>query len=55
MTDLIEVHIDHSGRASLTGKLRYFAKERSQTSIFEYADEWLAFDDAFSISGDLFQ
>ena len=55
MTDLIEVHIDHSGRASLIGKLRYFAKERSQTSIFEYADEWLAFDDAFSISDDLFQ
>ena len=55
MIDLIEVHIDHSGRASLIGKVRYFAKERSQASIFEYADEWLAFDDAFSIKNDLFQ
>lgn len=49
MTDLIEIHIDHSGRTSLVGRLRYFAKARSQTSIFEYADEWLAFDDAFAI------
>ena len=49
MTDLIEIHIDHSGRTSLVGRLRYFAKVRSQTSIFEYADKWLAFDDAFAI------
>ena len=37
MTDLIEVHIDHSGRASLIGMILNFAKERSQASIFEYA------------------
>lgn len=49
MTDLIEIHIDHSDRASLVGRLRYFAKARSQTSIFEYADEWLASDGAFAI------
>lgn len=49
MTDLIEIHIDHSGRTSLVGRLRYFAKARSQTSIFEYAD------DAFAINNDLFQ
>ena len=49
MTDLIEIHIDHSGRTSLVGRLRYFAKARSQTSMFEYADEWLAFDDAIAI------
>lgn len=53
MTDLIEIHIDHSGRTSLVGRLRYFAKARSQASIFEYADEWLAFDDAFAIDNDL--
>ena len=49
MDETIEIHIDHPSGASLVGRLRYFAMARSQTSIFEYAGEWLAFVEAFAI------
>ena len=33
MTDLIEIHIDHSDRASLVGRLRYFAKAQRESNL----------------------
>ena len=49
MTDTIEVHIDHDGETCLVGRCRYVAKHRGQSSVFEYADEWLDRTDAFAL------
>jgi len=49
MTDAIEVHMDMAGQTRLVGLCRYIAKGRGQSSLFEYADEWLGFEGAFAI------
>ena len=49
MTDGIEVHTDHTGEIRLVGRCRYIAKRGSQSSVFEYADEWLDYQSAFSL------
>lgn len=49
MTETIEVHIDLAGETHLVGKLRYFARRRAQSSVFEYTDSWLDHPDAFSL------
>ena len=50
MTDTIEIYINHAGEAHLVGRCRYVAKRHGQrSSVFEYADEWLANPDAFAL------
>ena len=49
MTDTIEIYIDHAGETRLVGRCRYVAKRRGQSSVFEYADEWLDYGDAFAL------
>lgn len=49
MTDTIEIYIDHTGETRLVGRCRYVAKHRGQSSVFEYADEWLGYSDAFAL------
>ena len=49
MTDTIEIHIDHAGETHLVGRCRYIAKRRGQSSLFEYADEWLDNPAAFAL------
>ncbi len=49
MTDTIEIHIDHAGKTHWVGRCRYVAKRHGQSSVFEYADEWLNNPDAFSL------
>ena len=49
MTGTIEIHIDHAGQTHLVGRCRYVAKRRGQSSVFEYADEWLDYSDAFAL------
>ena len=49
MNDLIEVHIDCGGGTCLVGRCRYFARRSRQSSVFEYANEWLDRPDAFAI------
>ena len=49
MNETIEVHIDHAGETRLVGRCRYVAKARSQSSIFEYADGWLGYREAFAL------
>ncbi len=49
MTDTIEIYIDHNGAAHLVGRCRYVAKRNSQSSVFEYAEEWLGTLDAFAL------
>ena len=49
MTDIIEIYIDHAGETRLVGRCRYVAKRRGQSSVFEYADEWLGYVDAFAL------
>lgn len=49
MNNMIEVHIDRGKRTCLVGKCRYFARRGKQSSIFEYANEWLNRSDAFAI------
>lgn len=41
MTDGIEVYTDHTGEMRLVGRCRYIAKRGGQSSVFEYADEWV--------------
>ncbi len=49
MSDVIEVHIDIHGKIHRLGHLRYLAKSRRQSSLFEYSDTWLSHDEAFAI------
>ena len=49
MTDTIEIYIDRDGETHQLGWCRYVAKRRGQSSVFEYAAEWLTRPDAFAI------
>ncbi len=49
MTDTIEIYIDHKGKTHRVGLCRYVAKHRGQSSVFEYAEEWLNNSIAFAI------
>ena len=49
MTDTIDIFIDLHGTTHLVGRCRYVAKRNSQSSVFEYADEWLDYRDAFAL------
>lgn len=49
MTDTIEIYIDRAEGVFLVGRCRYVAKRRGQSSVFEYADEWLAKPEAFAL------
>ena len=49
MRDTIEVHVDGPGGTRMVGRFRYVNKHRGQSSLFEYADEWLADAGAFAI------
>ncbi len=49
MTDTIEIYINHAGDTHIVGRCRYLAKRGGQSSVFEYAAEWLANPNAFAI------
>lgn len=49
MNHTIEVHIDTPDGTSIVGRFRYVNRRHSQSSAFEYADEWLRGTDAFAI------
>ena len=49
MTDALEIYIDHAGSTHLVGRCRYVAKRKGQSSVFEYADEWLDYPEAFAL------
>lgn len=49
MTDTLEIYIDYAGSTHLVGRCRYVAKRRGQSSVFEYADEWLDYPEAFAL------
>lgn len=49
MNDTIEIHIDTLDGTSIVGRFRYVNKRHSQSSAFEYADEWLRGTNAFAI------
>ena len=49
MTDTLEVYIDYVGKTRLVGRCRFAAKAHQQSSVFEYAEEWLSFGDAFAL------
>lgn len=46
---MIEVHIGHGQITRLVGRCRYVGKSRRQSSVFQYADEWLNHEDAFAL------
>lgn len=49
MTDTLDIYIDLSGEMILVGRCRYVAKRHSQSSVFEYANEWLNNPNAFAL------
>ncbi len=49
MNDTIEVHIDTLDGVSTVGRFRYINRRHSQSSAFEYANEWLRGTNAFAI------
>ena len=49
MTDNIEIYIDHADETHRVGRYRYVSKRRGQSSVFEYADEWLDNPNAFAL------
>ncbi len=49
MTETIEIYMDYGGETRLLGRCRYATKVRNQSSVFEYADEWLSYSEAFAL------
>ena len=49
MTETIEIYIDYGGETRLVGRCRFATKMRNQSSVFEYADEWLSYSEAFAL------
>jgi serine/threonine-protein kinase HipA len=49
MTDVIEIYIDRAGVTHLVGRCRYVAKRDGQSSVFEYAHEWLKNPNVFAL------
>ena len=49
MTQSVEVYVDLKGQTVLVGPCRFLAKSSSQSSMFEYADSWLEYPDAFAL------
>lgn len=49
MTDSIDIYMEHVGATQLVARCRYIAKGRRQSSLFEYADEWLGSPHAFAL------
>ena len=49
MTDTLEIYVDCAGETHRVGTCRYVAKRRGQSSVFAYADDWLANPLAFAL------
>ena len=49
MTDTLEIHIEHGGQTRLVGHCRYIAGRRGQSSVFDYARQWLNYPAAFAL------
>lgn len=49
MMDSLKIYIDLNGEIILVGRCRYVAKRHSQSSVFEYASEWLDNPNAFAL------
>ena len=48
MSDII-VHIEHGGETRLVAHYRSLGKSQRQSSVFEYADDWLGCRGAFAL------
>ena len=49
MTDTIEVFVDQGAETRLVGRCHFVARQRGQSSVFEYADAWLERVSAFAL------
>ncbi|MCY4206000.1 MAG: type II toxin-antitoxin system HipA family toxin [Bacteroidetes bacterium] len=49
MSEVVEIHVEFAGKTHLVGRLRYLAKTRRQSSLFEYSDTWISNPDAFAL------
>jgi len=49
MTDTVEIYTDQGDETLLVGRCRYVAKRRGQSSVFEYADDWIDHADAYAL------
>jgi serine/threonine-protein kinase HipA len=49
MTDAVKIYTDQGDQTLLVGRFRYVAKRRGQSSIFEYADDWIDHPDAYAL------
>lgn len=49
MSEPIEVHIETHGETRFVGLCRYIAKRRGHSTLFQYADSWLDYPNAFAI------
>ncbi len=49
MTDMVEIYTDEGNETLLVGRCRYVAKRRGQSSVFEYADDWIEHPKAYAL------
>ncbi len=49
MTDTVEVYADQGDETLLVARCRYVAKRSSQSSVFEYTDEWIDHPSAYAL------
>ncbi len=49
MTDTVEIYTDLDDETLLVGRCRYVAKRRSQSSVFEYTDDWIEHPNAYAL------
>jgi len=49
MTDTVEIYTDLDEGTLLIGRCRYLAKRRGQSSVFEYADDWIDHPNGYAL------
>jgi len=49
MTDTVEIYTDQGDETLLVGRCRYVAKRHSQSSVFEYTDDWIDHPGAYAL------
>jgi serine/threonine-protein kinase HipA len=49
MTDTVQIYTDLAEETLLVGRCRFVSKRHGQTSVFEYADEWIDHRDSYAL------
>lgn len=49
MKDSLEVYVECGDKTRFVGKCHFHSRHRRQSSVFQYAESWLAYGGAFAL------